>query len=120
MRNVTHLLRRNRMNINSDYYLKNNLKSLPGSYVLVLQSKNETASSIGRLGILKIMPGYYLYVGSALGPGGVKARVRHHGRIANNPRWQLRLLSLFKEYPKINTSLMGFPSDWTSNPFWKI
>ena len=41
-------------------------------------------------------------------------------KIANNPHWQLRLLSLFKEYPQINTSLMGFPFDWKSNPFWKI
>jgi abortive infection bacteriophage resistance protein len=40
-------------------------------------------------------------------------------KITKNPHWQLRLLALFKEHPKIKFSLMGFPSDWAINPFWK-
>nr|WP_242479620.1 GIY-YIG nuclease family protein [Lamprobacter modestohalophilus] len=33
-----------------------------------------------------------IYVGSALGPGGVAARCRHHHRIASRPHWHLDAL----------------------------
>jgi Uri superfamily endonuclease len=33
---------------------------------------------IGRLGVYDIVPGYYAYVGSAFGAGGLRARICHH------------------------------------------
>jgi Uri superfamily endonuclease len=38
------------------------------------------------------VPGFYVYVGSALGPGGVRARVRHHQRAAGRPHWHIDYL----------------------------
>ena len=52
----------------------------PGSYVLVMQCSVETSVQVGRLGVLNTTPGFYLYVGSALGPGGIPARVNRHLR----------------------------------------
>lgn len=37
-------------------------------------------------------PGFYVYVGSAFGPGGVKARVSHHLTITPRPRWHIDFL----------------------------
>ncbi|NIR31284.1 MAG: DUF123 domain-containing protein, partial [Gammaproteobacteria bacterium] len=47
---------------------------------------------IGRLGLLQLQPGFYLYAGSALGPGGVRGRLAHHRKIARRPRWHVDYL----------------------------
>ena len=38
--------------------------------------------------------------------------------ISTKPEWHVRLSQLFKEYSKINTALMGFPSNWKQQPLW--
>ena len=55
------------------------MNAQPGSYALILQADRRRTVRIGRLGQLAVEPGCYVYVGSALGPGGVRARVGHHG-----------------------------------------
>lgn len=40
-----------------------------------------------RRGTLELQPGSYLYVGSAFGPGGPSARIKHHRQIAARRRW---------------------------------
>ncbi|WP_338114167.1 DUF123 domain-containing protein [Thiorhodococcus mannitoliphagus] len=42
--------------------------------------------------MLTLDSGTLLYVGSALGPGGVAARCRHHQRMATRPHWHLDYL----------------------------
>jgi Uri superfamily endonuclease len=37
-------------------------------------------------------PGFYVYVGSALGPGGVAGRLRHHERASAPPHWHVDYL----------------------------
>ncbi len=64
----------------------------PGTYILVLFSGKRLDLNIGRLGDHPINKGWYLYVGSAFGPGGVAARCGHHRRIAKNPRWHIDYL----------------------------
>lgn len=61
----------------------------PGTYLLVFESDVHTDISVGRLGQLKLIPGYYVYIGSAFGPGGLRARVRHHHGISQRPHWHL-------------------------------
>ena len=39
-----------------------------------------------------MQPGFYAYVGSALGPGGLKARVSHHLRPVKRPHWHIDYL----------------------------
>lgn len=51
-----------------------------GTYVLALWLDAPRAISIGRLGGFEFPPGWYLYVGSALGPGGLAARLSRHFR----------------------------------------
>ncbi|TKJ27714.1 MAG: hypothetical protein CEE40_12910, partial [Chloroflexi bacterium B3_Chlor] len=61
--------------------------TLPGTYVLVLHMHREATMSIGRLGSFRFPTGYYLYVGSARGPGGLEARVARHLRRRKQPHW---------------------------------
>lgn len=49
------------------------IKPEPGTYALVLASSKASSVRIGGLSILRLQPGFYVYVGSALGPGGLCA-----------------------------------------------
>jgi Uri superfamily endonuclease len=64
----------------------------PGTYVLVLSSASDAEIRVGRHGCLRPQPGLYVYVGSALGPGGVRTRVNHHLRDSPRPHWHIDYL----------------------------
>jgi len=64
----------------------------PGTYVLVLSSRSTDLIQIGRLGALQLQSGFYVYVGSALGPGGVRARLARHLRPSCRPHWHIDYL----------------------------
>lgn len=49
-----------------------------GSYLLVLWLAEPRTLQIGSLGELAFSAGYYLYVGSARGAGGLAARLKYH------------------------------------------
>jgi Uri superfamily endonuclease len=68
------------------------LEPVPGTYALLLWSPIESKIRVGRLGHLLLQPGFYVYVGSALGSGGVRARVAHHLRPAERPHWHIDYL----------------------------
>ena len=53
----------------------------PGSYLLVIECERSTEIEVGALGSLSFEAGYYGYVGSAFGPGGL-SRVDRHRRVA--------------------------------------
>ncbi|MCG8024627.1 MAG: DUF123 domain-containing protein [Candidatus Thiodiazotropha endolucinida] len=56
------------------------MNAKPGTYGLVLQADTDTVVQVGRWGAIDIRPGYYIYIGSAFGAGGVLARVSRHCR----------------------------------------
>src|SRR5208337_3878260 len=58
----------------------------------VLSSRSTDLIQIGRLGALQLQSGFYLYVGSALGPGGVRARLAHHLKLSRRPHWHIDYL----------------------------
>jgi Uri superfamily endonuclease len=64
----------------------------PGTYVLLCYAGQPGFVTAGRFGRLPIRKGYYLYAGSALGPGGLRARLAHHGRPASKPHWHIDYL----------------------------
>lgn len=68
--------------------------AVKGSYILLLQLPQPlVALQIGRLGSYDFAPGYYLYVGSAFGPGGLEARIaRHRSRSQARPHWHIDYL----------------------------
>ncbi|OPX66813.1 MAG: hypothetical protein A4E37_01803 [Methanoregulaceae archaeon PtaB.Bin056] len=62
-----------------------------GIYCLVFESAPCT-KSVGALGLIEFQGGFHVYIGSALGPGGL-ARVARHIRCAKGgirkPRWHI-------------------------------
>jgi Uri superfamily endonuclease len=41
---------------------------------------------------MAVQPGYYLYVGSAFGPGGLQGRLAHHHKVPASPHWHIDYL----------------------------
>ena len=71
------------------------LTSRPGTYALLLASTaTRCLYALGGLGSLTLRPGWYVYVGSAFGPGGVCARLAHHRKRAARPHWHVDYLRL--------------------------
>ena len=68
------------------------IPSVPGTYALLLACRNTGTVGIGRLGTLRLQSGCYVYVGSAFGPGGLAARIKHHRRITTCPHWHMDYL----------------------------
>lgn len=54
----------------------------PGTYVLVIELAGADRIEVGALGSRRFPPGWYAYVGSAFGPGGL-TRVERHRRVAD-------------------------------------
>ncbi|MBC7262431.1 MAG: GIY-YIG nuclease family protein [Chloroflexi bacterium] len=63
-----------------------------GTYALILKLEKETRIRIGRLGTFSFPPGYYVYVGSALGSGGLQARLARHQRSDKKLHWHIDYL----------------------------
>ena len=63
-----------------------------GTYILVGHTNRPMDIAVGRLGQLKGAPGFYAYVGSAFGKGGIKSRIRHHLRPVARPHWHFDYL----------------------------
>lgn len=67
----------------------------PGTYVLLLRIDSPADVEVGRLGEAHFMSGPYAYTGSALGSGGLSARVGRHLRsdTLRRPHWHIDALT---------------------------
>ena len=72
-----------------------------GTYALVLRCIAISDLKIGELGTLTAEPGYYVYTGSAFGPGGVAARLSRHIRTDKPPHWHIDYLRPFVQLEEV-------------------
>ena len=63
-----------------------------GTYVLIASVPQMKRLQIGRLGEFDVVPGFYAYVGSAFGAGGLCARIGHHLESTAAPHWHIDYL----------------------------
>jgi Uri superfamily endonuclease len=63
-----------------------------GTYVLIAYVPQMKRIAVGQLGKFDIVPGFYAYVGSAFGAGGLRARISHHLESAAAPHWHIDYL----------------------------
>jgi len=63
-----------------------------GTYVLIASAPRMKRIEVGRLGEFDIVPGFYAYVGSAFGAGGLRARIGHHLESSASPHWHIDYL----------------------------
>ncbi len=103
----------------------------PGTYALILRADRPARIRVGRLAVMDVTPGFYVYVGSAFGPGGLDARVGRHRRGDGRVRWHVDYLrrvtrvvevwattdpvphehdwaAVFRDWPGATTPLAGF------------
>ncbi len=65
---------------------------MKGAYILLIVTEKDEKIEIGALGKIFFKKGRYCYVGSALGPGGIEARVERHLKKRNKLRWHIDYL----------------------------
>jgi Uri superfamily endonuclease len=78
------------------YAKKHPGESIPdrvGTYVLLLAVDAAFNGQIGKLGEVILPAGIYAYVGSAHGPGGLRARVLRHLRADKRRHWHIDTLT---------------------------
>jgi len=68
-----------------------------GTYVLWLRLGKGRRIRVGGLGTFPFAAGYYAYVGSAFGPGGLAARLGRHFRPNKSLRWRVDYLRRVSE-----------------------
>ena len=73
------------------------LPSAPGTYALFMRLAEVAEIEVGKLGTFQFQPGYYIYAGSAFGPGGLKARVGRHLRKNKKLKWHIDYLREYME-----------------------
>lgn len=69
-----------------------NLPAQSGTYALILQADAVRTIQVGKLGSMRVQPGFYAYVGSAFGPGGLRGRVERHWREEKILHWHIDFL----------------------------
>jgi|GEM_PF-913101 len=65
------------------------ITAAPGTYVLLLELGQPVRIAIGRRRPFDLEAGLYVYVGSALGPGGLRARLGRHVAGSSCKHWHL-------------------------------
>ncbi len=65
---------------------------MTGTYVLLLHLDNDSTITVGRLGTFDFPAGWYTYVGSAFGAGGLLGRIKHHLQPTDHPHWHIDYL----------------------------
>jgi Uri superfamily endonuclease len=68
------------------------LSKAKGTYILIVSVAQMNRLEIGRLGTFDVVPGFYAYVGSAFGAGGLRARIGHHLESTARPHWHIDYL----------------------------
>ncbi len=63
-----------------------------GTYILMLPLSAPAALTIGRLGTFPFAVGWYAYVGSAFGAGGLSGRLKHHLAQEKRLHWHIDYL----------------------------
>jgi Uri superfamily endonuclease len=69
------------------------MNSDPGTYALIMQSPQPLSVCVGKVGNVGLIRGYYIYAGSARGPGGLKARVARHLKKIKRCHWHIDYLT---------------------------
>lgn len=68
--------------------MRNGLPQGKGAYLLFLQLSKPLRFK-WRHRLVQLGPGWYAYAGNANGPGGIGARLRHHGRREKKIHWHV-------------------------------
>jgi Uri superfamily endonuclease len=80
------------------------ISSEGGTYILLVELPSPISIEVGRLGAISFDAGVYAYVGSALGPGGLAARL---GRYAAGPTGKHWHIDYLLEHAEVRGALVN-------------
>ena len=85
-----------------------------GTYALVLHARTAFRIQVGKLGRLCGELGYFVYLGSAFGAGGIAARVAHHMAASGKCHWHIDYLRRVAALEEVWFSTAGrrLEHDW--------
>lgn len=63
-----------------------------GYYILLIHINRDLDIKVGSLGLTRFKRGFYLYIGSALGRGGLYARIKRYLKRIKKPHWHIDYL----------------------------
>ncbi len=72
--------------------MQESISTQSGAYTLLIRAERERRITVGKLGTMRVRVGFYAYVGSAFGPGGLAARVRRHLKREKTLHWHIDYL----------------------------
>lgn len=92
-----------------------NLPTSRGTYALLLHLPREKKLRVGRFGTFRFPQGDYVYVGSAFGPGGLRARLARHLRQNKVAHWHIDSLRAHADVRAITftTAPYGLECVWS-------
>jgi len=73
-------------------WLTEQVPSTSGTYILIINVPSPVDTTVGKLGKIAFPSGSYAYVGSALGPGGLAARLGRYNVGPNRKHWHINYL----------------------------
>ena len=83
------------------------MRPYSGTYIVILKIGTSQDIEVGRIGSHSFKKGYYFYVGSAHGPGGLKARLTRHVKKGKSKHWHIdyirdagSIISILVQYSK--------------------
>lgn len=68
------------------------LSSEKGTYALIMRLDQQCRIPVGKLGTFLFPEGWYVYTGSAFGPGGLKSRIHRHLKKKKKNHWHIDYL----------------------------
>ncbi len=71
-----------------------NIPHLKGAYVLAVYLESTIQIDFLPTGLSQLIPGWYAYVGSAWGSGGIRARVKRHFQQNKTAHWHIDRLTM--------------------------
>lgn len=90
---------------------------VPGAYGLLIDLPVSFHGTVGALGRIDLRAGSYLYLGSANGSGGLRARISRHCRADKKPHWHIDHLTAKGDIRKIFAIPGGSECDLTQTIF---
>ena len=84
-----------------------------GTYVLLLYLPEDKTLVVGKLGEFDFPAGWYTYVGSAFGSGGLMARIKHHLQPGESPHWHIDYLRREAQLKEVWLAPDGKPREET-------
>ncbi len=83
-----------------------------GTYLIVMSFDRGRTIPVGRLGPVHFKKGHYVYVGSAFGPGGLKARLNHHLSPKTKQHWHMDYLDLPARQIRVSDHETKLEHEW--------